>query len=80
MDDVRTRVTRVVSAVLGIAPETISDETSPDTVPTWDSMQHLQVVLALEDEFAVHFEVEEIEAMQRVGVMVAILAERATTR
>jgi acyl carrier protein len=73
---VRERVQHVVSSVLGVRRERIHDDTSPDTVPTWDSMQHLQLVLALEQEFGVQFLVEEIEAMQRVGVIVALLEER----
>jgi acyl carrier protein len=80
MSDVRDRVQRVVASVLGVPLTAIDEHTSPDTVPTWDSMQHLQLVLALEDEFGVHFEVEEIEAMQRVGVIVSILDARAATR
>jgi acyl carrier protein len=68
-----------VSAVLGVPAENIDDRTSPDTVPTWDSMQHLQLVLALEQEFGLAFEVEEIEAMQRVGVIVSLLEQRLPT-
>ena len=68
-----------MSAVLGVPSESIDDRTSPDTVPTWDSMQHLQLVLALEQEFGVAFEVEEIEAMQRVGVIVSLLEQRLPT-
>ena len=75
-DSVRQRVASVVSSVLGISHAEIDDDTSPDTVPTWDSMQHLQLVLALEQEFGAQFLVEEIEAMQRVGVIVALLEER----
>ena len=68
-----------MSAVLGVPAENIDDHTSPDSVPTWDSMQHLQLVLALEQEFGVAFEVEEIEAMQRVGVIVSLLEQRLPT-
>lgn len=79
-ESLRERAHRIVASVLGIAESTIDDDTSPDTVPTWDSMQHLQLVLALEQEFDTRFEVEEIEAMQRVGVIVSVLESRATTR
>lgn len=75
---VRQRVEDVVSSVLGIPRKQIDDNTSPDTAPAWDSMHHLQLVLALEEEFGAQFLVEEIEAMQRVGVIVALLEERVT--
>ena len=78
-DSLRNRVVRIVSAVFGVSSDSIDDHTSPDTVTTWDSMQHLQLVLALEQEFGVAFEVEEIEAMQRVGVIVSLLEQRLPT-
>ena len=79
-ESVRERVHQVVSSVLGLPADGIHDDTSPDTVPTWDSMHHLQIVLALEQEFGAQFLVEEIEAMQRVGVIVSLLEERALSR
>jgi acyl carrier protein len=72
------RVRRIVSAVLGVPADAIDDQTSPDTIPAWDSMQHLQLVLALEQEFGVEFAVEEIEAMQRVGAITALLDAHST--
>jgi acyl carrier protein len=80
MTDLQARVRRIVSSVLGVPEASISDDTSPDTVPTWDSMQHLQLVLALEEEFGLHFEVEEIEAMQRVTVIVSLIEGRLASR
>jgi acyl carrier protein len=76
----RPRIVRTVSAVLGVPVDRIDDDTSPDTVTTWDSMLHLQLVLALEQEFGLQFEVEEIEAMQRVGVIAALLEARLAQR
>ena len=77
---VNDRVGRIVSAVLGIPGAAIDDETSPETVPEWDSMQHLQLILALEQEFAMQFEVEEIESMQRVGAIRRVVETRLARR
>ena len=79
-ESVRNRVVQIVSAIFGVAVERIDDRTSPDTVETWDSMQHLQLVLALEQEFGLQFEVEEIEAMQRVGVIAELVDARLARR
>ena len=80
MSDVAPRVRRIVAAVLGVGEGAIDDQSSPDTVPAWDSMHHLQLVLAIEEEFGVQFDVEEIEAMQRVGAIVGLLQERVSPR
>jgi acyl carrier protein len=79
-EPLRDRVIQIVSTILGVPAGGIDDQTSPDTVTTWDSMQHLQLVLALEQEFGVQFEVDEIEAMQRVGVITSVVETRLAAR
>ena len=54
-------VRRVVADVLGVDPSTLGPGASPETVPSWDSVQHLSLVIALEQEFGVRFAPEEIE-------------------
>jgi acyl carrier protein len=44
---------QVLSAVLGIPAESIGEATSMDTVEGWDSIKHMNLVLALEDEFGI---------------------------
>ena len=51
-------------------------ESSPETVPNWDSLQHLNLVLALEQEFQVQFTPEEIEQLLSVALVAALLDEK----
>jgi acyl carrier protein len=57
------RVRSVVSNVLGLDPSVIGDDTSPDTVEEWDSVSHMNLVLALEEEFGVKFTEDQIIEM-----------------
>lgn len=70
------RVYSVVSRILNVPLRSIDDSSSPDSLKTWDSLHHLQIVLALEEEFGVQFSVDEIGALQSVGTIIAILQER----
>ena len=54
-------VARVMADVLGVDPASIGPDSSPDTIPAWDSVQHMNLVIALEQEFGVRFSPEEIE-------------------
>ena len=47
------KLKRIMGAVLRVDPSTIGDESSVENIPTWDSMRHMNLVLALEDEFGV---------------------------
>jgi acyl carrier protein len=61
------RVRAVASDVLKIPVAKITPESSNETVEGWDSVQHLNLVLALEQEFSVQFDPEEIDEMNSVG-------------
>lgn len=54
------RLRRLFADVFGVAPEAITDDDSPQSIPSWDSVSHLNLVFALEAEFDVQFEAEEI--------------------
>jgi acyl carrier protein len=54
-------VTRVLADVFGLDPGQIRPDSSPETIESWDSVQHLNMIIALEQEFGVRFAPEEIE-------------------
>ena len=66
----------VFSDVFQIAREQVRPDSSPDTIPNWDSLQHLNLVLALEQEFQVQFTPEEIEQLLSVELVAALLEEK----
>jgi acyl carrier protein len=69
--------TRAIAAdIFEIPVDRILAESSPDTIETWDSIHHLNLVLALEQEFAVQFSPEEIEQLLSIELIVALLAEK----
>lgn len=59
-NDVRQRIVAVVSRVFGLDPETVARGVGPDSVSKWDSAKHVELVVALEDEFGCMFEAEEV--------------------
>jgi acyl carrier protein len=48
-----------MATVLGVEAESIGPGSDMDTVPGWDSLRHMTLVLALEDEFGVHIPDED---------------------
>jgi len=49
----------VLSNVFNVPASQIDDNASVDTIESWDSLNHLNLVLAIEQEFAVSFTEEE---------------------
>jgi len=71
----RDRVVRVTSQVLNLPTEAITEEWSPRTVEGWDSLGHMNLMLALEEEFGVQFSDERILQLLSVGAIVQALRE-----
>ena len=54
-------------SVFGDAAKGLTDEDGPDTVEAWDSVTHLNLVLAIEIEFGVQFETADIPDLLSIG-------------
>jgi acyl carrier protein len=72
----REDVRRVVADVLGLDPSALGPDASPETVPGWDSVQHLSLILALEQEFSVRFAPDEIEEAVSLGAILELLRRK----
>lgn len=69
-------VVNVFSATLGVPSADINDETSPDNTKQWDSLQAMNLVVALEEAFQVQFSTKEIMSMRTVGLARKVLRQK----
>jgi acyl carrier protein len=60
MSDVQKQVLECISGVLGIPVGSLKADMVKGDIPEWDSLRHMQVVLALEDKFDVTFSDKEV--------------------
>ena len=60
MDNVRSKIYRLMSNVFEIPESEISEDSSLDSIESWDSIRHLNLILALEEEFGITIPDEEV--------------------
>jgi acyl carrier protein len=60
---VENKIKYIMSSVFGIHKNEIHDNVSPDTVESWDSLKHMDLIVSLEEEFEIEFSDEEIIKM-----------------
>ncbi len=53
----------------------ITENSSPDSIPQWDSIGHLNLVTAIEEEFGIKIEDEQITQMLNFKLVVEIIKE-----
>ncbi len=57
----------VVAQVLNEPAANMTNDTSPNTVNGWDSMRHLELVMAVETRFGIQFDMAEIVTINSLG-------------
>ena len=67
------QVRSIASDIFGIPADKVTAESSPETIENWDSMQHLNLVLAIDEKFALQLEPEDIEQMKNIGAVAALV-------
>lgn len=63
------QVRRIVADVLGMDEERVTEDLSPSTADNWDSMNHLHIVTAIEEEFGIQLTMEEVQAIDAVKTL-----------
>ena len=55
-----------------------NEDTTADDIDDWDSLSHITLMSAVEEEFGVKFTMGEVSGMENVGEMAEIIFERGT--
>jgi len=70
------QVQGIAADILVVDQERVTAQSSPENLDGWDSVQHLNLILALEDKFGMQFEPEEIDRMRTIGGITRIIERR----
>lgn len=54
----------------------VTDSTTANDIEDWDSLEHINLVVAVEKKFGIKFNMGEVNAMKNVGEMVDIILTR----
>ena len=57
MDD---KIKQIIASALNVKIESISENSNVDNTDNWDSLNQMKLIVALEEEFDVEFEDEDI--------------------
>lgn len=54
----------------------LKENTTADDIEDWDSLEHINLIVAVENSFDMKFTMGEVTTMKNVGAMVDIILER----
>lgn len=70
------RIKEIMGTIFEVPADDITDDSSPDSIVLWDSLKHMQLVVALEEEFSVQFSDDEIVGMQKYLLLKEIVTNK----
>jgi acyl carrier protein len=70
-------VCRLIEDMLNLKGGTVGPTSTMETVPGWDSLQHLGIVLAIEEEFGCRFDPDELPTVTSVPALVTAIERRS---
>jgi acyl carrier protein len=69
------RLQAVVADVLGLDASEVANDLDADTADNWDSLNHLRIITAVEQEFGISLSMEEIQEPRSVARLQQIVLE-----
>tara|TARA_Y100000991_G_C21701620_1_gene233962 strand:+ start:126 stop:362 length:237 start_codon:yes stop_codon:yes gene_type:complete len=76
MNYIDKRIKNTMAIVFEINENDIGDNSSSDDILSWDSMNHMNLVVALEEEFKCEFDEDDIENMLTFNLIKIIINEK----
>ena len=54
----------------------LTDETSASDIEDWDSLEQINLIVAIQDKFRVKFNIEEVNSMKNIGEMIDYIIKK----
>ena len=74
-----TKLYTLIADILHISLDKINDKLTMAEVESWDSLQHMELIAAVEQAFGLEFTFEEIVSMQSIGQIKQVLIQKGVT-
>jgi acyl carrier protein len=75
-EEVFAKLNEVFQDVFDDESITVEDKTTTDDIEDWDSLEHINLIVALEKEFGMKFTMGEVTGMKNVGEAADIILSR----
>lgn len=75
-ENVTKKVADIFKEVFDDDSLVISDDTAAEDIEDWDSLMHISLITAIENEFNIKFKLKEVTGLQNVGDTIDLIMEK----
>ena len=76
MNEVKERVRNLMAIVFGVEISQVKDNAEPGVIENWDSLRHMGLIVALEEEFDIVFTDNEMTELLNIGLITTIVLNK----
>ena len=80
MADLLSQLEPIFRDVLDNPGLRLARESNNSNVKGWDSLAHMNLILAIEQQFGISFTLRELEGLKNVGGMIDLMEQKLDTR
>lgn len=75
-EEVMSKVTEIFRDVFDDEELVITDETNSSDIEDWDSLEHIALIVSMEKEFDMKFDIKEVNKLENVGEMIDMIMSK----
>ena len=72
----KDKVKKIIASVFNLEVDSINDDASPDNILNWDSLNHMNLIVSLEEEFKIRFTDEDISEMLNLELILYTIQQK----
>lgn len=73
----KDKVKKIIASVFNLEVDSINDDASPDNILNWDSLNHMNLIVSLEEEFKIRFTDEDISEMLNLELILYTIQQKS---
>ncbi|MGB7439934.1 MAG: acyl carrier protein [Coleofasciculaceae cyanobacterium] len=78
-NSVEEKIRETIAEILEVEEDSITDDFSPESTDTWDSLNNLKMITALEENFSISLTMEEISSMVNFGKIKDVVSSKSVS-
>lgn len=75
-EEVKNKVSAIFKDVFDDDSLVITDATNSSDIEDWDSLEHIALIVSMEKEFNLKFDIKEVNKLENVGQMIDLIVSK----
>ena len=75
-DGIDQLLTEIFRSLFGVPELTLRDDLTAEDVPGWDSLNHVNLIIQIEEELGIRFRNDEVARLANVGELRQLIREK----